>query len=535
MSEAHRNMAFDAIVVGGGVAGIYATHVLKNRLGLNVLGIERGDELGGTWYWNRYPGVQADTDAIVYRYSFDQETASEWDDQARYQNGRQIRNYLGEVAARHGVEPVYRYGRAAVEARYLAQEATWRVEVEDGEVFTAPYLVSAAGVFSRPVLPDIPGLDDFAGDLVHSARWPEGITLDGKRVGVVGTGSTGGQLIVAAGKVAEELVVFQRTPQYIVPAGQRRMDADEVRAYRENFEANWEKWRATRLACGFDEPTVGAMEVSAEERQAVFERAWERGSGFEFMFGTFGDLAFNRESNDAAADFIKQKIRSVVEDPEVAERLVPTEPYAKRPASVDGYYETFNQDNVELVDVRSTAIRRVVPSGVELADGTLHELDTLVFATGFEAIEGAYRDFHVVGRNGTRLLDAWGESPAAYLGIATPQFPNFFTLLGPQGVFSNLPPGIEAQMDFVGDLITWSTRNDGAAVEVSAEVLANWNETCGAIANASIFAEVKSWIFGSNVHSEHPRPLFFFGGLGAFRELLDGEREKEFASFHPAL
>lgn len=533
MSDASQHTDFDVIVVGGGVAGIYAAHILKNKLGKNVLGIERGDGLGGTWYWNRYPGVQADTDGIVYRYSFDKETSSEWDPEARYQRGAQIRNYLTEVAARHGVDEVYRFGRAAVEARYDDAAATWRVEVEGGEAFTARYLVSAAGVFARPVFPDIPGFDDFAGEIVHSARWPEGTVLDDKKVGVVGTGSTGGQLIVAAAKVADSLTVFQRTPQYVVPAGQSRLDAAEVQEYLENFDANWAAWRATRLACGFDEPEVGAMDVTPAEREAVFERAWERGGGFEFMFGTFADLAFNRESNDAAAEFIKGKIRSIVKDPDVAERLIPSEPYAKRPASVDGYYETFNNDNVELVDVKANPIARIVPQGVELADGTVKELDTLVFATGFEAIEGAYRHFEVAGREGTRLLDQWGDAPSSYLGIATPKFPNFFTLLGPQGVFSNLPPGIEAQMDFVADLITWSDEHD-EPVEVSQQVLAQWQEMCNEIANASIFSEVKSWIFGSNVHTDKPRPLFYFGGLAAFREVLDGERAKEFESFRTA-
>ncbi|MBD2825955.1 flavin-containing monooxygenase [Xenorhabdus szentirmaii] len=532
MSEQPSLPQFDAIVIGAGLSGLFAAHKIHNELGLKVLGLEKGKNVGGTWYWNRYPGVQADTDGFAYRYSFDKEVSPQWDIYARYQTGEQMRDYLESVASRNNIFELFRFETGVSEAIYDEAENIWRVTTTNGDVITTRYLVSAVGVLSEPVLPKIKDLDKFKGQIVHTARWPDNVKMDGLRVGVLGTGSTGAQLIVAASQVASKLTVFQRSAQYIVPAGQRRLTKNEVEHYFSNFDEVWDEWRKTRLACGFDEPNIGATEVSPEEQKSVFERAWNEGGGFGFMFGTFNDLSFNPDSNRAACQFIVEKIKEIVKDPETARRLTPTECYAKRPASVDGYYEVYNQPNVELVSLLDTPIVQATEKGLITADGVEHEIDILICATGFDAIEGAYRNFKVVGRNNEALLDTWGENPAAYLGVFTPGFPNLFTLLGPQGIFSNLAAGIETQVNFIGDIISWSEKNLETVIEVTPQALSEWSKTCEQLANHTVFAQVKSWIFGSNLPGFPPRVLFYFGGLKEYISTFERERSNNFPGFN---
>lgn len=521
----------DVIIIGAGVSGIYAAHKLSNDLGLDVVGIEKGSDAGGTWYWNRYPGVQADTDSHVYRYSGDPTVSPSWDRAARYQKGSQIRDYLQDFMKRQDLDKIFHFETTATTADFKEEQARWEVRTDRGQTFSARYLIGAAGVLSKPVLPNIPGLASFTGRTIHTARWPEGVSLAGARVAVFGTGSTGCQLIANAATEVEEMVVFQRTAQYVVPAGQRRWTDSESHHYEESFAELWDAWRLTRLACGFEEPQTGAQDVDEKTREEVFEKAWEEGGGFNFMFGTFSDLAFNRVSNNAAADFIKQKINVIVRDSDTVKDLTPTEPYARRPVAVDNYYETFNRENVSLVNTRRNPIRSVTPHGITLDDGRFFEVDVIVFATGFEAVDGAYRDFHVQGREGTNLLEHWGDAPSSYLGIATPKFPNFFTVLGPLGVFSNLPPGIEAQVDFIAEVIAVADSTEAATIEVHPDAVNRWAVESTEMAQGSVFAEVKSWIFGSNVHTDSPRALFYFGGLGSYRQRLRNEIDNRLPSF----
>ncbi|WP_237386124.1 flavin-containing monooxygenase [Xenorhabdus sp. Sc-CR9] len=532
MSEQSSLPQFDAIVIGAGLSGLFAAHKIHNELGLKVLGLEKGKNVGGTWYWNRYPGVQADTEGFAYRYSFDREVSPNWDIYARYQTGEQMRDYLENVASRNNIFQLFRFETGVSEAIYDEAKNIWQVKTTDGDIVTSRYLVSAVGVLSEPVLPKIKDLDQFKGQIVHTARWPDNLKMDGLRVGVLGTGSTGAQLIVAASQVASHLTVFQRSAQYIVPAGQRRLTKNEVEKYFSNFEEIWKEWRETRLACGFDEPNVGAVDVSLDEQKTVFERAWNEGGGFGFMFGTFNDLAVNLDSNRAACEFIAKKLKDIVKDPDTARRLTPTEYYAKRPVSVDGYYEVYNQPNVELVSLLDTQIVQATEKGLLTADGVEHEIDILIFATGFEAVEGAYRNFKVAGRNKGTLLDTWGENPAAYLGVFTPGFPNFFTLLGPQGIFSNLAAGIEAQVNFIGDIISWSESHQKTVIEVTPKTLSEWSKHCEQLANHTVFSQVKSWIFGTNRHGTPPRVLFYFGGLKEYIAVFDHERSNNFSGFN---
>jgi cyclohexanone monooxygenase len=532
MDERSTIKHFDVIIIGAGLAGLYATHKFANEQGLNVLGLEKGEGVGGTWYWNRYPGIHADTDSFVYRYSFDQEVSPLWDMHARYQTGAQMRDYLETIADRNNITPLYRFRTTVKEVLYDEQANLWRVLTDNDDLFFARYIVSGAGVLSKPALPDIDGLASFGGVIAHAARWPDNVNLDGKRVGLLGTGSTGTQVVVTACELASHLTVFQRSAQYIVPAGQRRLSEEEVQNYHSNFEEKWAQWRKTRLACGFDDPQVGATEVSLDEQTATFEKAWNEGGGFGFMFGTFSDLAFNPVSNRAACDFIKNKIREIVQDPETARKLIPDQPYAKRPASTDGYYEAFNRANVELISLKDTPILRATEKGIITSDGVEHELDILILATGFEAVEGAYRELSVVGQNGHSLLDTWNDHPSAYVGVSTPGFPNFFTLLGPQGIFSNLAAGIETQVNFIGEAIQTAGCEANAVIEATPNAVKKWSDQCSSMANDSIFAQVKSWIFGSNIHTDAPRALFYFGGLKEYTNILEQEKQNNFPSFN---
>jgi cyclohexanone monooxygenase len=527
----HQNTHFDAIVIGAGFAGIYMLHKLRNELGLRVRAFDKAGGVGGTWWWNKYPGAKADTESFVYRYSFDKDTFDGWQWQNRYATQPEMQAYLHAVAERHGLLAHIQLNTAIESASFDTTRNLWKVVTAAAEQFTARYLVCAVGVLSRVNIPQISGMQRFQGRIVHTAGWPSDLALAGKRVGVFGTGSTGVQFICAAAREAEHLTVFQRSAQYCVPAGDRQVTEDHVAQYRANFDRVWEQIRNTRIACGFEESSISAMSLSAAERERVFEQHWQRGNGFEFMFGTFCDLAVDPAANQAAADFISAKIRQIVKDPQTARKLIPTEFYAKRPVCMDGYYETFNRDNVTLVSLTETPVKEITRNGVLTADGTEHRLDVLVYATGFETIEGSYNLMTIQGRTGETLQDHWKDQPKSYLGIATSGFPNLFMVLGPNSAFSNLPPSIETQVEFIAELIKVA---DGAAeplIEADKSAEDAWTEQCWQMASYTLFSKVKSWIFGENIPGKQGRVLFFFGGLAAYRQKLRELAESDYGGF----
>lgn len=522
---------FDAIVVGAGFAGIYATHKLRDELGLRVRTFERGSGVGGTWHWNRYPGAMADVEAFVYRYSFDKEMLQDWDWKTRYIPQAQILEYLEAVVERHGLAGDIQLGTGVEAAAYDEERGVWTVTTGDGERHTARYLVTALGPLSRTNLPDLPGRDTFEGTMVHTGAWPEGLTVDGKRVGVVGTGSTGTQFVCAAARTAEHLTVFQRTPQYVVPSGNGPVTEEYVAGVKADYDRIWEQVRTSRVGCGFVESGIPAMSVSAEERQRVFEENWRIGNGFRFMFGTFCDIAVDPDANEAAAEFIRSKIREIVKDPETARKLTPTDYYARRPICNEGYYESFNRANVTLVGVRENPIREITPRGVVTEDGVEHELDVLVFATGFEAMEGGYRTIDIRGRGGRSIQEHWADGPASYLGVSVAGFPNMFMVFGPNSAFSNLPPGIETHVEWIAELIGLVERGGATAIEATEAAEAAWTATCEETAAHSLFSKVDSWIFGTNIPGRKKSVLFFFGGLAAYREKLREVAASDYAGF----
>ena len=523
---------YDAIVVGSGFGGIYALHKLRDEQGLTVRAFEKGGGIGGTWYFNRYPGAKSDTEGFVYRYSFDKDLLQDYDWTTRYLEQEDILDYLNHVVDRFDLRRDIQLNTEVVGAQFDEARNVWVVRTGTGEEYTARYLVNALGLLAKTNIPDIPGRDSFAGTLVHTNAWPEDLDIAGKRVGVIGTGSTGSQFIVAAPKIAGHLTVFQRSAQYCVPSGNRPVDQAEVEQTKQNFDAIWDQVRNSVVAFGFTESAIEAMSVSAEERNRIFQENWDKGNGFRFMFGTFADIATNPEANEAAAAFIRSKIAEIAKDPETARKLTPTGLYAKRPLCNEGYYETFNRGNVSLVSLKETPIKEITPRGVRTADGVEHELDVLVFATGFDAVDGNYRSMDLRGRGGQHIDEHWDQAPTSYLGVTTAGFPNMFMILGPNGPFTNLPPSIETQVEFITDLIQDAERKGGAVVEATAEAEDGWTATCNEIAHMTLFPKAESWIFGANIPGKKNAVMFFMGGLANYRAALGDAQSSDFKGFH---
>lgn len=422
--------------------------------------------------------------------------------------------------------------------------------------------MTALGLLSRQNLPDIKGISTFKGEIHHTARWPQNLDLRGKRVGVIGNGSTGVQVIIAIAKQVEKLVCFQRTPQYSVPSGDRDVDPKYRQELNQRYTEVWKQAKDSMFAFGFEESTRPTFSVSEEEREQIFEEAWQKGGGFRFMFETFCDISYDEAANEAAADFIKRKIKNIVKDPKTAQKLLPTDYHARRPLCDSGYYEQFNRENVELVDLRETPITEITPSGIRLSSGEISGLDVIIFATGFDAVDGNYTRVAIRGRDGTKLQQHWGEiGPTSYLGISVPEFPNMFMILGPNGPFTNLPPTIETQVEFIAEMIDLAEKeleaqqvcdgvmsnghiypdDDGQAngiqlhvpglVEATPEAEREWTHLCDKLSANSLFRKTDSWIFGSNVPGKKSAVMFYFGGLANYRKALKDVLENGLKGF----
>lgn len=522
---------YDAIVIGVGFGGIYMLHKLRDELGLTVRAFDRAGGVGGTWYWNRYPGALSDTESFVYRYSFDKDLLQEGNWKNSYLTQPEILEYLEGVVDRYDLRRDIQLNTGVTAMRFDESRDIWEVRTDTGESFTARYVVTGLGLLSATNIPDIKGRETFEGEFYHTGAWPEGIDLAGKRVGVVGTGSTGQQVITAIAPEVAHLTVFQRSPQYSVPVGNRPMAPEQIVEVKKNYDQIWEDLRNSAVAFGFTESTVPAMSVSEEERNAVFQKAWERGGGFHFMFGTFGDIAVDSDANEAAASFVRGKIAEIVKDPEMARKLTPHDLYAKRPLCNSGYYETYNRDNVSLVSVRETPITEITPKGVITSDGVHHDLDVLIFATGFDAVDGNYTRMDIVGRNGETMKEHWKGGPTSYLGVTITGFPNMFMILGPNGPFTNLPPSIETQVEWIGELIKSTIETGATSVEATKDAEDGWTATCQTIAAMTLFPKADSWIFGANTPGRPNTVLFYLAGLGAYRQQLAEESASGYQGF----
>lgn len=519
----------DAVVVGGGFGGIRTVDLFKNRLGFDkVVGVEKGSALGGAWFWNQYPGAQTDTEAWVYRFS-DDRSEPNWT--SRYLKAEQLQEQIHDTATKSGVAEEYIFDNSVVSAHYDEDAKRWNIRTDQGRQFSATYFVTALGILTNPYVPDWPGKESFQGIAFHSARWPKDLDVTGKRIAVVGTGPSGSQIVANIHPLAKEVTVFQRRAQYVVPINNREVDEAEKQQIWANYDAVWDTVFNSLFAMGFVEGSKSALEVSEAERREVYERAWNEGSGFRFFFETFSDIATSEEANETAAAFVRSKIASIVEDPKTAALLQPTGLYGGRPLSVDGYYEAFNEPHVSLVDISENEIAEITLTGVKLRDGQTFDADVIVYATGFDGVDGAYRNIDITGRHGVKLFDAWKDESNALYGVSVSGFPNFFTVTGPGGPFANMLPTIELQAGFIAELVEEARARQQQSVEANAEAQVRWAATVQEISKLTVFDKVKSWIQNNNVEGKKKYSAFFLGGLQTYVDKLGEEAKAKYPSF----
>ncbi|MHA3050025.1 flavin-containing monooxygenase [Acinetobacter sp. ANC 4639] len=526
-----QKMDFDAIVIGGGFGGLYALKKLRDELQLKVKAFDKANDVAGTWYWNRYPGALSDTETHLYCYSWDKELLQSLEIKRKYVQGPDVRKYLQKVAEKHDLKKDYQFNTAIQSAHFDEENSLWEVTTEYGDKYTARFLITALGLLSAPNLPNVKGINKFKGEFHHTSRWPDDVNFEGKRVGVIGTGSTGVQVITAVAPLVKHLTVFQRSAQYSVPIGNDPMSEQDIKKIKDNYDKIWDGVWNSALGFGLNESTVPAMSVSAEERKAVFEKAWKTGGGFRFMFETFGDIATNMEANIEAQNFIKGKIAEIVKDPATAQKLMPQDLYAKRPLCDSGYYNTFNRDNVRLEDVKANPIVEITENGVKLENGDFVELDMLICATGFDAVDGNYMRMDIKGKHGLAIKDYWKEGPSSYLGVSVHNYPNMFMVLGPNGPFTNLPPSIESQVEWISDTVKYAVENNIEAIEATETAEKDWTQTCANIAEMTLFPKAQSWIFGANIPGKKNTVYFYMAGLKEYRSTLANCKNHAYEGF----
>jgi cation diffusion facilitator CzcD-associated flavoprotein CzcO len=515
---------FDALVIGAGFSGLYQLLRLRDRLGLKAVVLEAADGVGGTWYWNRYPGARCDSESHSYSYYFDDDLLRDWEWSERYPGHEEIRRYLNHVADRYGLRPDIRLNTRARSARYDEDANTWIIDTDTGERYTAHFLITAVGCLSAANIPGIPGLADFAGRWYHTGEWPhEGVDFARKRVGMVGTGSTGIQCAPVIAETAAHLTVFQRTANYSMPANNGPLSDEFKRYCREHAHEIREVMRSTTNGHPFRIRERSAFDVTPAERQAIYEEAWKTG-GLQFR-AAFRDLLTDQAANDTAAEFIKAKIRRIVRDPVKAAILADIDhPFAaKRPPIDTDYFETFNRDNVSLVNLRRTPITGIVPEGIRTGEG-LFALDIIVFATGFDALTGPLLRIGIEGRGGHTLADAWKAGPRNYLGLQVPGFPNLFTITGPgsPSVLCNMPVAIEQHVDWITQCIGHMRSRGLSKVEPSERAVEHWLERVRAAADATLLPKAHhSWYLGANVPGKPRIFMPYAGGMAHYRGICE--------------
>jgi cyclohexanone monooxygenase len=506
----------DVVLVGAGFAGLYQLHRVRS-LGLSVTLLEAGSGLGGIWHWNCYPGARVDTHVPMYEYS-DEKIWRDWYWDERFPDWRALRRYFDHVDDVWDLRRDIRFNTRVAGATWHESSHSWEVRTHAGELLRARFVVLCTGFAAKPYVPDLPGLDDFAGACHHTAHWPQdGLDLDGLRVGIVGTGASGVQVTQEAGKVAAEVTVFQRTPMMALPMRQRHLTREEQNEAKAHYPERFQLRGQTNT--GFDYRSTGdsTLAVSDQEREAVYERLWDSG-GFCFWAGGFNDLTIDEHANALAYGFWRDRVRARLDDPTLAEILAPSAPPhpfgVKRPSLEQDFYDTFNQANVSLVDVRSTPIERVTPTGVQTSGGH-RELDVLVLATGFDAVTGGLTNLDLRGTTGATLADHWRGGVRTQLGLASAGFPNLFFLYGPQSPsgFCNGPTCAEVQGDWMIDLLEHLANHGITRIEATRDAEAAWRDQVLGIASMTLFPRADSWYMGANIPGKPREMLNWPGGL----------------------
>jgi cyclohexanone monooxygenase len=525
--------AYDVVVVGAGFAGMYMLHRLRG-LGFSVRVYERGSGVGGTWYWNRYPGARCDVESMQYSYSFSDELQQEWDWSERYAPQPEILKYANHVADKYNLRADIQFGARVDRAAFDEDENIWSVATSDGKTVAAKFVVLATGCLSNARMPDIKGLGGFEGQVYHTGNWPlERIDFTGLRVGVIGTGSSAIQSIPVIAEQAKHLTVFQRTPNFSIPAHNAPLTAEERDAFRANYpEIRRFAREVARNGIYTEMPDRGALEDGDNERRAKYEQRWQRG-GLTFM-SVYNDLALNKAANDTAADFVREKIAEIVGDPETARLLQPTSyPIGTKRICIDTeYFATFNRLNVTLVDIKSNPIDEILPHAVRTG-GKDREIDALVLATGFDAMTGSVAKIDITGRDGLTLNRKWAEGPKTYLGLMSAGFPNLFIITGPgsPSVLSNMIVSIEQHVDWISDCIAYMRDHGFDSLEAEKDAEDKWVAHVNEVAFSTLYPQANSWYMGANIPGKPRIFMPYIGGVGPYRQICNEVAAKGYEGF----
>ena len=513
---------FDAVVVGAGFAGLYMLHSLR-ALGLSAKVYEAAAGVGGTWYWNRYPGARCDVESLEYSYSFSKELEQEWQWTERYATQPEILRYLNHVAERFDLKRDIQFETRVTKAVFEEGAGRWTVETDRGDRVSAQFCIMATGCLSSAKIPDLKGRDSFLGKTYHTGHWPhEEVDFSGQRVGLIGTGSSGIQSIPMIAQQAAHLFVFQRTPNFSVPAHNVPLSDEKQQDWKMHSATYRHEAKTGGFGMLIEHNDQSALEATAEERRLEYEKRWQRGG--VAMLGAFSDLIVNQESNHTAAEFIHSKIREIVKDSAVAEKLLPRDhPFATKRLCIDtGYFATFNRDNVTLVDLRATPIEEITPAGLRTPDAE-YALDSIVFATGFDAMTGALSNIEIQGRGGAMLREKWAQGPLAYLGLMVAGFPNLFAITGPgsPSVLSNMAISIEQHVEWIADCLDYLRRHELACIEATADAEDAWVRHVEEVGNSTLFPLANSWYMGSNIPGKPRVFMPYIGGVGPYRQKCD--------------
>ena len=526
----------DVVIVGAGFAGLYTLHRLRG-LGMSALVFEAGAGVGGTWYWNRYPGARCDVESMQYSFSFADDLQQEWQWTELYASQPEILTYANHVADRFDLRRDIRLNTRVTAASFDEAAQRWTVRTDRGDVVTARFCVMATGCLSTAKVPDFPGIETFRGKTFHTGAWPhEGVDFSGQDVGVVGTGSSAIQAIPVIARQARHLTVFQRTPNYSVPAQNRPMTPEYERAWKENYPERRRRAMAVRNAILYTLNDKSALDAGEEERQREYEARWEAG-GIPFM-AAFNDLILNRQANDTAADFVRAKIRSIVRDPAVAEQLTPRDyPIGTKRICVDtDYFDTFNRNNVTLVDVRNVPIEAIIPDGLRTRDAS-YRLDSIVFATGFDAMTGALLAMEITGRGGRSLREKWAAGPLTYLGLMTAGFPNMFMITGPgsPSVLTNMIVSIEQHVDWIAACLAQLRSRNVATIEAAVEAEDAWVAHVREVGERTLYPQANSWYVGANIAGKPRVFMPYIGGFLVYKSKCDDIAAHGYAGFQLSL
>jgi cyclohexanone monooxygenase len=532
----------DVVVVGAGFSGLYLLHNFR-KLGLSVQVFEAGDGVGGTWYWNRYPGARCDAESMAYSYSFDADLEQEWEWTERYATQPEILTYMNHVAERFDLNRDIKLSTRVTGAEYQDGSKCWRVTTDQDDAVSARFCIMATGCLSTPQDPDIPGVKDFKGPSYMTGKWPhEGVDFAGKTVGIIGTGSSAIQAIPVIAAQAKHLTVFQRTPNFSVPAANAPLDPNWVEGYKKEYRKHRDDYKHGRVS-SFGDLMIPEeyrqvtqemiLDKSPEEVQETLERFWSYG-GARFI-GTYVDTLVSEEANKVMADFVRNKISETVNDPTIAEKLSPTShPIGTKRICVDSdYFSTYNRDNVSLVDISEHSLKAITSSGLKTTAES-YDFDILVLATGFDAMTGTLSRMNITGSNGKPLNDKWEAGPRTYLGLGINEFPNLFLVTGPgsPSVLSNMIVSIEQHVDFITDMIKHMKDNEYESFEADLSAEDAWVDHVNEVAAATLFPKAGSWYMGANIPGKPRVFMPYAGGVGPYRALCDGIAEKGYQGFN---